>query len=266
MWSINNIVSQGESAKRLFAESVFSKEEEDESSSTDAAANANNSEKTAGSSSNPNPTLSVSSPAPTIAALPPKKSPTKDQPITNSTGFLSNIKDNLSKPESNEMFNSIKSSWGNVVTATREVTKQAVETIEKEQTRIQASLFKNGPYKRDISQSLDTESLRDAEVVYITDRIITMSHPAMQSAVDGNITPDRKLAAIAHLLQKRHGGRYMVWNLSEMEYDYSVLDDQVMTFEFPGSPSPPLGLLMKILLGIESWLKADERNVAVMHW
>eukprot|EP01083_Nonionella_stella_P007289 21089_1 len=57
----------------------------------------------------------------------------------------------------------------------------------------------------------------------------------------------------------------MVWNLSELEYDYSVLDDQVMTFEFPGSPSPPLGLLMKILLGIESWLKADERNVAVMH-
>ena len=263
MWSINNIVSQGESAKRLFAASVFSNEEDE--SSTDAAANANNSEKTVGSSSNP--TLSVSSPAaPTIAALPPKKSPTKDQPNTNSIGFLNNIKDNFSKPESKEMFDSIKSSWGNVVTATKEVTKQAVETIEKEQTRIQASLFKNGPYKRDISQSLDTESLRDAEVVYITDRIITMSHPAMQSAVDGNITPDRKIAAIAHLLQKRHDGRYMVWNLSELEYDYSVLDDQVMTFEFPGSPSPPLGLLMKILLGIESWLKADERNVAVMHW
>ena len=80
----------------------------------------------------------------------------------------------------------------------------------------------------------------------MTDRVITMGHPAMQSATDGDITPDRKLAAVAHLLQKRHQGRYMVWNLSELEYDYSVLDDQVMTYQFPGSPAPPLGLLLKV--------------------
>lgn len=112
---------------------------------------------------------------------------------------------------------------------------------------------------------MDSESLRDAEVVYLTDRLITMSHPAMQSSTNGDITPDRKLAAISHLLQKRHGGKFMVWNLSELEYDFSILQDQVMTYEFPGSPSPPLGMMLKILLSVESWLKADERNVAVMH-
>jgi tensin len=87
----------------------------------------------------------------------------------------------------------------------------------------------------------------------------------MQSTVDGDITPARKLAAVGQLLHKRHGGRYMVWNLSEVEYDVSILDDQVLLFSFPGSPSPPLGLLLKLLISMESWLKADERNVAVVH-
>jgi tensin len=57
----------------------------------------------------------------------------------------------------------------------------------------------------------------------------------------------------------------MVWNLSELEYDVDILDDQVLTYSFPGSPSPPLGLLLKLLISMESWLKADERNVAVVH-
>ena len=31
------------------------------------------------------------------------------------------------------------------------------------------------------------------------------------------------------------------------------------------SPSPPLGLLLKLLIAMESWLKADQENVAVVH-
>mmetsp|Transcript_8857 Transcript_8857/g.13216 ORF Transcript_8857/g.13216 Transcript_8857/m.13216 type:complete len:795 (+) Transcript_8857:27-2411(+) len=164
-----------------------------------------------------------------------------------------------------EILDSFKVGWGNVVEATKTAVETTREVVEKEQTRIQASLFANGPYVRDLSLPLDSDSLRDAEVVYLTDRLITMSHPAMQSPTNGDITPDRKLAAVAHLLQKRHGGKFMIWNLSELEYNYSILQDQVMAFQFPGSPSPPLGLMLKILLSVESWLKADERNVAVMH-
>mmetsp|Transcript_3255 Transcript_3255/g.5982 ORF Transcript_3255/g.5982 Transcript_3255/m.5982 type:complete len:831 (-) Transcript_3255:218-2710(-) len=160
--------------------------------------------------------------------------------------------------------------WSNtIVESTKNIVNETQKTLEKEQARIQAnapSLFsKGGPYTRDPSLPLDVEALRDAEVVYITDRIVTLSHPYMQSTSDGDITPDRKLAAVGHLLQKRHGGKYMVWNLSEVEYDASVLDDQVLVYKFPGSPSPPLGLLLKLLMAMESWLKADERNVAVIH-
>jgi tensin len=147
------------------------------------------------------------------------------------------------------------------VEATKNVVDETRKVVEKEQSR----LFAVGPVRRDPRLPLDVDALRDAEVVYITERIITMSHPAMQSQVDEKITPNRKLAAVAHLLDRRHGGRYMIWNLSEVEYDIDMFDDQVLTFSFPGSPSPPLGLLLKLLMSMESWLKADERNVAVVH-
>ncbi len=160
----------------------------------------------------------------------------------------------------------LKKGWGSMLEATKQVVQEAREVVEKEQYRIVARLSDpDRPRRRDPSLPLDVEALRDAEVVYITDRIITLSHPAMQSTIDGSITPARKLAAIGHLFHKRHGGRYMVWNLSEVEYDLSILDDQVLLFSFPGSPSPPLGLLLKLLISMESWLKADERNVAVVH-
>lgn len=88
---------------------------------------------------------------------------------------------------------------------------------------------------------------------------------AVASQVNDDITGERKLAAVGHLLTRRHEGRFMVWNLSEIDYDIDMLEDQVLTFSFPGSPSPPLGLLLKLLISMESWMKADNRNVAVVH-
>jgi len=157
----------------------------------------------------------------------------------------------------------LQKGWGSVLEATKQAVDATREVVEKEQSR----LFATAPVyiRRDPRLPLDVDALRDAEVVYITERIITMSHPALQSPIDEKITPNRKLAAVAHLLERRHGGRYMVWNLSEVEYDVDMLDDQVLTFSFPGSPSPPLGLLLKLIISMESWLKADERNVAVVH-
>ena len=40
---------------------------------------------------------------------------------------------------------------------------------------------------------------------------------------------------------------------------------QVLEYKFPGHPAPPLGLLFKICTSVESWLDADEKNVAVVH-
>ena len=191
------------------------------------------------------------------------------QPSFPGSKWTSSLTASLSDKQNQQAVLGNLKSWTNsVVQSTKHLVDETREVWEKEQARIQAtapSLFNRGPYKRDVNLPLDVDALRDAEVVYITDRIVTLSHPFMQSTTDGDITPERKLAAVGQLLAKRHEGRYMVWNLSEVEYDASVLDDQVLVYKFPGSPSPPLGLLLKLLLSIESWLKADERNVAVLH-
>lgn len=167
--------------------------------------------------------------------------------------------------QSANMLKNLQMGWSSVVEGTKQAVEATREAVELERSRIEQTFRRKGFYKRDLKLPLDVEALRDAEVVYVTDRIITMGHPAMTSSVNANITAERKLAAVGHLLQRRHDGRFMVWNLSEMEYDASVLDDQVLAFSFPGSPSPPLGLLLKLLVSMENWMKADERNVAVVH-
>lgn len=161
--------------------------------------------------------------------------------------------------QKDEMLGKMQIGWGNVLNATRKHVADAQQQINI------SGLFQNNSDHRELSLPLDVEALRDAEVVYVTDKLITMGHPYMQSTTDGSITPQRKLAAVGHLLRKRHAGRFMVWDLSEVEYDYSFFDNEVLPFHFPGSPSPPLGMLLKLLLSIESWLKADSRNVAVFH-
>lgn len=201
-----------------------------------------------------------------------KKSSVPLSDVTSANGTRESVGSSVETPNSGpksnteDMGNRIKHGWGNMMEATKKAVTNARVAVEKEQTRLAARLnHPDRPKRRDPSLPLDVDALRDAEVVYITDRILTMSHPAMQSTVDTDITPARKLAAIGQLLHKRHDGRYMVWNLSEVEYDISILEDQVLLFSFPGSPSPPLGLLLKLLISMESWLKADERNVAVVH-
>lgn len=180
--------------------------------------------------------------------------------------------DDEKKKKKDVIISNLIGGWGSMVEATQRAAEATKEAVEKERERIlhdTAGLFNGNQNtmirRRDPKLPLDADALRDTEVVYITDRIITMGHPAIQSSTHRNLTAERKLAAVGHLLHHRHSGRFMVWNLSEAEYDYSLLDDQVLTFKFPGSPSPPLGLLMKLLMSIESWLRADERNIAVLH-
>ena len=152
------------------------------------------------------------------------------------------------------------------VMATKDAVMATKDAVELSRSTLERQFkLKRGFYKRDPKLPLDVLALRDAEVVYITDRIITMSHPATASKSIPAISAERKLAAVGHLLDRRHDGRYLCWNLSEVDYDISILNDQVLTFSFPGSPSPPLGLLLKLLVSMENWMKADERNVAVVH-
>ena len=101
------------------------------------------------------------------------------------------------------------------------------------------------------------------DMSYITENIISMSLPRDEASfkkLGGN-----NINAVSNLLRKRHKGHFMIWNISEESYDYTLFDDQVLEYNFPGHPAPPLGLLFKICMSIESWLDADPKNVAVVH-
>lgn len=189
------------------------------------------------------------------------------QVATEATGRYAAAEGTAASGAPQDLFKNFQSGWSTVMEQTKQGIKTAQSAVEAEQQKMAKRIqrARTALQKRDPKLPLDVPALRDAQVVYITDRLITLSHPAMASSQDGEITAERKLAAVGHLLQRRHDGRFMIWNLSEVDYDTGMFDDQVLNFSFPGSPSPPLGLMLKLLVSMESWLKADERNVAVVH-
>ena len=73
------------------------------------------------------------------------------------------------------------------------------------------------------------------------------------------------LTTVSRFFQRRHLGHYLIVNISEEAYDYSLFDNQVVEYKFPGHPAPPLGLLFQICIAVESWLDADPKNVIAVH-
>jgi hypothetical protein len=83
-------------------------------------------------------------------------------------------------PQRNELLSTLSQGWSNVVETTRASIKQAEVKVKEQQVLLQEQLNKvrASTYKRDPMLPLDVDALKDAEVVYITDRLITMGHPA----------------------------------------------------------------------------------------
>ncbi|GLE04203.1 hypothetical protein PINS_up013114 [Pythium insidiosum] len=100
---------------------------------------------------------------------------------------------------------------------------------------------------------------------YITDNIVAMGFPSMNTGANRTFIKENPIDLVAMYLNDKHGGHYMIWNLSEETYDYTFFENQVLEFNFPGHPAPPLGLMFKICSSIESWLEADEKNIAAVH-
>jgi hypothetical protein len=88
----------------------------------------------------------------------------------------------------------------------------------------------------------------------------------------------------------RHFMHYMIWNLSQRPYDYGLFHDMIQPLGWPDHHAPALSLLFKIVSGMDSyvklasglkqrsqqhsltvmlqhcrWLKADKKNIAVVH-
>jgi len=57
----------------------------------------------------------------------------------------------------------------------------------------------------------------------------------------------------------------MIWNLSERDYEYELLDNQIVCFPFKDHHAPPLHIIFQIIHHIDSWLRANHQHVAVVH-
>lgn len=109
------------------------------------------------------------------------------------------------------------------------------------------------------------EALEELDMCYVTENVISMAFPYDFDNPRNANKVGNDIDILAALMRKRHAGKFMIWNVSEESYNYAKFGDQVLEYKFPGHPAPPLGLLFKICTSIESWLDADERNVAVVH-
>ena len=172
---------------------------------------------------------------------------------------------NVANMSQGELFETIHYGWDNLQKAAQVQLSEARKFLQESvDTVVNGDVFNPTYTPRDLSLPYDTEALYDAKFFYVTDRIISISHLNVINK-KSKISNQRKLSAVAHLLQKRHSSHFMIWDLSEMNFIESIFEDQVISTNFPGLPCPPLGLLIRLILSIDHWLKSSPNNVAVFH-
>uniref|UniRef100_A0A4W6F613 Uncharacterized protein n=1 Tax=Lates calcarifer TaxID=8187 RepID=A0A4W6F613_LATCA len=107
---------------------------------------------------------------------------------------------------------------------------------------------------------MSTESY-EVDLVYITERIISVSFPA--AAEEQSYTTNLK--EVATMLRSKHGEHYLMLNLSERRNDLSKLNHKVLEFGWPDHHAPALDKICSMCKAIDTWLNGDARNVVVLH-
>ena len=73
------------------------------------------------------------------------------------------------------------------------------------------------------------------------------------------------IAKYSKLLNKELKDKYRVWNISEYSYKTDQFNDQVYEYVHVGYPNPPLLEIFLICKEINTWLQAEDVNVAIVH-
>ncbi|TMS11748.1 Tensin-1 [Larimichthys crocea] len=105
------------------------------------------------------------------------------------------------------------------------------------------------------------EESYEVDLVYITERIISLCFPA--GAEERSYTTNLK--EVATMLRSKHGEHYLVLNLSEWRSDLTKLNHKVLEFGWPDHHAPALDKICSMCKAIDTWLNGDPRNVVVLH-
>ncbi|XP_024918074.1 tensin isoform X3 [Cynoglossus semilaevis] len=114
---------------------------------------------------------------------------------------------------------------------------------------------------RSLSVVQAMEENYEVDLVYITERIISVSFPA--GAEEQSYT--NNLKEVATMLQSKHGEHYLMFNLSESRNDVSKLNPKILEFGWPDHHAPALDKICSMCKAIDTWLSGDARNVVVLH-
>ncbi|XP_035984356.1 tensin isoform X3 [Fundulus heteroclitus] len=105
------------------------------------------------------------------------------------------------------------------------------------------------------------EESYEVDLVYITERIISLSFPA--GAEERSYI--NNLKEVAAMLRSKHGEHYLVLNLSEQRNDLTKLNHKVLEFGWPDHHAPALDKICSMCKAIDTWLGGDQRNVVLLH-
>uniref|UniRef100_A0A8C7ZEB1 Tensin 1 n=1 Tax=Oryzias sinensis TaxID=183150 RepID=A0A8C7ZEB1_9TELE len=105
------------------------------------------------------------------------------------------------------------------------------------------------------------EESYEVDLVYITERIISLSFPA--NAEERSYATNLK--EVATMLRSKHGEHYLVLNLSEWRNDLTTLNPKVLEFGWPDHHAPALDKICSMCKAIDTWLNGDPHNVVVLH-
>ncbi|XP_049450618.1 tensin-1 isoform X10 [Epinephelus fuscoguttatus] len=114
---------------------------------------------------------------------------------------------------------------------------------------------------RSVSLLQALEESYELDLIYITERIISVSFPSNveEQSYAAN------LREVASMLRSKHGHNYLLFNLSEKRYDISQLNPKVLDFGWPDHHAPALDKICSICKAMDTWLSADSHNVVVIH-
>ncbi|XP_057708331.1 tensin-1 isoform X3 [Corythoichthys intestinalis] len=114
---------------------------------------------------------------------------------------------------------------------------------------------------RSVSLLQSLEESYELDLLYITERIISVSFPS--SAEEPSYAAN--LREVASMLRSKHGHNYLLFNLSEKRYDIGELHSKVLDFGWPDHHAPALDKICSICKAMDTWLSADSHNVVVIH-
>ncbi|XP_049335828.1 tensin isoform X8 [Astyanax mexicanus] len=125
--------------------------------------------------------------------------------------------------------------------------------------------FKSTDSRRRPSRTLSLiqamEDSYEVDLVYITERIISLSFPG---GVDEH-SYGVHLRDVITMLRSKHQQHYLLLNLSERRHDITKLNPKVLDFGWPDHHAPALDKICSICKAMDTWLNADPHHVVVLH-